>query len=281
MMRSVLEKFNIDSFAYLPASLCRSANMRLFSALPSIEELNVVFMLFPYYCGDCRNAISRYAAVYDYHFFAKEVFLSLEEYTKSKYPGAFAKGFSDHSPFGECHGAAMAGLGVLGKNSLLINEKYSSFVFIGEFIVSLSPKELESEGIPAGQGFVRECPDCKLCARSCPAGCVGVKERENCISAITQKKGVLSEDEAKALVKGASIWGCDMCQDACPYTKSALEKGTIYTPIGFFRDSYLGENAVDSIKAMDDSVFSLYPFSWRKREVIERNIDIIGKGEKK
>ena len=273
MIRDVLLKFNIDHAAFVPASLCRAANRRLFAAVP--EKANVVFMLFPYYAGEAGKKLSAYGAVYDYHGFAREVFSSLESYLNEKYPESFNKGYADHSPYLECEGAALAGLGVIGKNSLLITEKYSSYVFIGELITTLTSDELLFEGIPEGTGEISYCEGCNACVKACPAGCAGGDSREGCISSVTQKKGELTKEETALIKKGGSIWGCDACQAACPHTKRALKKGTIYTNIPYFADSYLGEDPVEKIEKMDDETFSRYPFAWRKRPTIERNIRLL------
>ena len=273
MIRDILSNFNIDCASFVPASLCRAANQRLFSAVP--ENANVIFMLFPYFCGDADKKISAYGAVYDYHGFAKEVFASLEAYVNEKYPGRFVKGYADHSPYLECEGAALAGLGIIGKNSLLISEKYSSYVFIAELVTTLTADELICEKIPEGKGEIRYCEGCDACVAACPAGCAGSDSRENCISHLTQKKGELSESEIALIKKGGSVWGCDTCQYACPHTKKAIKNGTVYSPIPYFIDSYLGDDPVLKIKQMDDNTFSLYPFAWRKRPTIERNISIL------
>lgn len=274
MIRDILSEFNIDQFAFIPSHMCTKANERLYSAV--VQDCNVIFMLFPYYSGSCNGLISAYGCVYDYHAYAKKVFSALEAYISEKYPSRYAKGFSDHSPFLECEGAARAGLGVLGMNSLLITEKYSSYVFIGELLCTLTEEELFWEGVPKKAGEAKQCNSCKRCISACPAQCLGENSREKCISSLTQKKGELSEEEISLIRKGKSIWGCDACQSACPYTKKALESGTLYSPIDFFRASYIGDgDPIAAVEAMDSETFSRYPFAWRKRKTVERNINII------
>lgn len=272
-MRKIFEKFSIDHYAFVSADILREANSRLFSQMP--DGAQVIFMLFPYYCGDCDKKISAYGAVYDYHHFAKNVFSLLEEHISKKYPERFVRGFADHSPYLECEGAAMAGLGVMGKNSLLITKKYSSYVFIGELVTTLTKEELTLEGIPEGNGKVQKCIGCSACETACPSDCIRLCDRSFCLSSISQKKGELSIKEAAFLKEGKSIWGCDKCQQVCPYTQAAIENGTICTPIEFFKDSYIGKDPAKAIREMNDEVFSRYPFAWRKRKTVERNIAII------
>lgn len=272
-MRDILKNLGIEYFGFTDASLLRAANERLYSRMP--KDARVVFMLIPYYCGDCNGSISAYGAVYDYHIFAKELFAHLEGYMNEKYPHDFSKGFADHSPYLECEGAALSSLGILGENSLLICEKYSSFVFIASLVTTLSREALIAEGIPEGKGEIKRCEGCSLCKNACPTGAVLSTGRENCISALTQKKGELSKEETDLVKNSGSIWGCDACQRACPHTRAAFENNTIYTPIEFFRRSYIGDGAGEKIKNMDKDTFSRYPFAWRKRATIERNIEII------
>lgn len=272
-MLNIFKKFNIEYFAFVSSDILRPANERLFCSVPSPAQ--VIFMLFPYYCGDANGKISAYGAVHDYHSFARTVFCELEEYVKKSYEGVFVRGFTDHSPFLECEGASMAGLGLLGDNSLLITEKYSSYVFIGELVTTLSKEQLKNEGIPEGTGKIKECLHCSACERACPSGCLQRGCADLCVSAISQKKGELNPEEIRLLLECDSIWGCDRCQWVCPFTVNAKRNGSIYTPIDFFKSSYIEGDPCEIIKNMDNDTFSLYPFAWRKRRTIERNIDII------
>lgn len=273
MISNIFKKYNIDSFAFVPSSVCKKANERLFDSLP--EKTNVIFALFPYYAGDCAKKMSAYGAVYDYHDFAKEVFSSCIQYVNEKYPLAFCRGYADHSPFLECCGAAAAGLGVIGKHSLLISEKYSSYVFIGELVTTLTKQELENEGVKMGDCKISYCIGCNACISACPAGCAGSGDRSLCASAVTQKKGELTNEETEIMKSAGSIWGCDTCQYVCPYTKKALERGSLYTPIEFFKSSYIGDSPEKAIPKMDDETFRRYPFAWRKRKTVERNVSIL------
>lgn len=272
MIRHILENFNIDSFSFVPASSLETANERLRASLP--DGGNVIFMLIPYYRGDCNGKISAYGAVFDYHGYAKMLTESVCEYIREHYEEA-ALGFCDHSPFAECEGAALAGLGIIGDNSLLITEKYSSYVFICEVYTTLSPEALAAEGVPLGAMTIGRCEGCGECKKACPAGIADERERTRCISSLTQKKGELSEEEISLIKKGESIWGCDRCQAACPHTKKALKEGTIYSPIPYFTDSYIEGDPGEAIEGMDEKTFSLYPFAWRKRATITRNIRLL------
>ena len=250
---------------------CLPCNMRLYQSLP--EGCYAIFMLFPYYCENKNSRLAAFASVPDYHRFSKELFSELEEYIKGKYEGAFAHGFADHSPLDERDGAAKCGLGMIGRHGLLISEKYSSFVCIGEFICSLSEEELRGEGIEVCCHKIEYCENCGRCVAACPGKCAD-GDKSTCISAINQKKGELTEAEKDAVRNSGSIWGCDVCQLSCPHTERAKQSGTLYSRIPFFTQNVLTGDET-TVEALTDEQYAMYTFSYRKRNVMQRNIDLI------
>lgn len=279
MIRDIFEEMCIYHYAFVPTDILSPANRRLYSQIP--DGCSAVFVLFPYYVSSAAFPLSRFAAVYDYHTLSSDIFRRVCAYIENKYPGAYAKGYSDHSPYCERDGAAAAGLGIVGDNGLLINHEYSSFVCIGEIVTSLGEKELNAEGIPAGDGKIRHCESCGACRAACPGGCAGTDSRVSCASALNQKKSVLTDEEAHIVRSGGYLWGCDICQNVCPHTIRAIERGSIETPISFFRDSVISNDAFSAIADMSDEEYKKYPFSWRKREIMERNIEILKSGGSK
>ncbi len=261
----------IENFAAIAVENCVPCNMRLYSGLP--RECYAIFMLFPYYCENKNSRLAAFASVPDYHLFSRELFIEIQEYVENKYEGIFARGYADHSPLDERDGAAKCGLGIIGRHGLLISEKHSSFVCIGEFICALSPSQLKAEGIEIKCGEIKYCEDCGKCVRACPGQCAD-GDKSRCISAINQKKGQLTEEEAEALRKSGSIWGCDVCQLSCPHTERAKKEGTLYSRIPFFTTNVITGDERD-VEALTDEEYSKYTFSYRKRNVMQRNIDII------
>ena len=229
-------------------------------------------MLFPYRSENIPTNLSVYASVKDYHTFVEELSAKLDIYVKERYPKGRFKLFADHSPIDEVHATCISGLGFIGDNGLLINEKYSSFVFLGECITDLSPEEL---GMVYAQDMgVKECLHCGKCASACPCGCIkkagDVAEfnpKTLCLSAITQKKGELDGWEIELMLKNNTVWGCDICQNACPYTKNAE-----FTPIEYFKSDVITTLDLNTLDSLDDEKFKKKPFAWRGRAVIERNV---------
>lgn len=191
----------------------------------------VIVCLFPYLVPDQgpRN-ISRYAAGPDYHRVAGNMLAAACEALEREFSHRFVP-FVDNSPIREVDAALRAGMGVLGKNSLLIHPRYGSWVFLGTMVTDMA---LCYEETPK-----KACIGCGACVRACPAQCIdgsGVDERR-CLSAITQKKGELTPEEAALVKKGGLLWGCDICQEVCPMNREALQ-----TPVRAFwtdRKAYL------------------------------------------
>lgn len=264
----------IEDLRAIRAEDCLPRNQRLHGMVP--EGCYAIFMLFPYYVKNKNSRLAAFASVPDYHQFSRELFAQAEEYVKGKYENAFARGFADHSPYDERDGAAKCGLGVIGRHGLIITEKYSSFVCIGEFVCSLTEEELAAEGIEVRCGEIKYCENCGKCVANCPGKCAD-GDKFTCISAINQKKGELTEEEQDAVMKSGSIWGCDVCQLSCPHTERAMKNGTLYTKIPFFCENVILGDESD-VEALTDEEYARYTFSYRKRNVMKRNIDIIRRG---
>lgn len=178
---------------------------------------------------------------------------------QERFPGERFAGFADHSPIAEIKAAARGGLGVIGDNHLLLTREYSSYVFLGEVLTSARlPCRLQSPS---------HCPSCGRCQKSCPASACG-----GCLSALTQKKGSLTEDEQRLLLRYGSAWGCDICQEACPYTKAALESGTVFSPIPYFSQNTIPHLTSGILDGMSDGEFASRAYAWRGRPTVRRNL---------
>lgn len=270
-MVETIKKFlcdeNIFLAAFCPLDKCIIKKQYLLDRCGINDGFAVVFAI-PYYtraCEEVRN-ISAYAVGRDYHYFVKELEKRLIPKLNNAFPETKFALFADHSPIDERDAAARAGLGIYGKNGLLITEQYSSYVFLSELIV----------GAPLEDGYfaekeIRHCENCGACQRLCPwlQG-----ESDECLSAMTQKKGELNERE-RSLIKKYGLWGCDICTEVCPHTKKAKKNGTIYSPIEFFSQSTLPFLTYDAVSEMSEDEFSKRAYSWRGRDTILRNTEIV------
>ena len=227
------------------------------SRLPEHPK-SVILMIFPYRFPDSpgRN-LSRYACVPDYHTVAGEVLNAAAKRCEKSFPGYQFIPFMDNSPIPEVKAAALSGLGVIGQNGLLIHPKFGSFLFLGELVTDLPLT-------PTGD-TVRHCYGCGNCVTACPGSCLPGGERETCVSAISQKKGMLTETETALLKKGGLIWGCDRCQEACP-----LNRDAVIDPHPCFTD-YTPQFDPDHPD------FDSRAYAWRGKAVPGRNAELLKK----
>ena len=247
-LAELLHSRGIEYFGVLPVSRCTVARRHKLDRLPFRAE-NAVFFAVPYNTGDSPGrCISKYAVPRDYHLFFDGLFSDIIPELSAIYPGCSFRGFSDDSPFREREAAARCGVGVCGDNGLIITEKYGSYVFLGELVTDADIPSTETE--PKG------CLHCGLCARVCPS-------KDDCLSAVTQKKGELDSDRQSMMKKYRTAWGCDICQDVCP-----LNKGVSFTGIRWF-----WEDRIYAPRLGADITGRAY--GWRGKAVIERNLRII------
>ena len=264
-LKKYFDSVNIEYFAVLDYRDCREISPNII-ARADMNAQSIIIYLLPYYTGEAVN-ISRYAVSLDYHIAISEINSGLTDLIKSEFPESKIKGYGDHSPIDERHAAIIGGLGILGDNGLIINEKYGSYVFVGDVVTDIDPKLLGA--MPPQK--LRVCERCGACKKNCPTGILRF-EGEDCLSAITQRKGELRDDECSLMRKYNTAWGCDLCQSVCIHNKNP-EK----TPVEFFyrdRIEHLTREALDS---MTDEEFSMRAYAWRKRATISRNIDILDK----
>ena len=268
MFRRILGEYGVEFSAALPFSACRVIAEDIISRRGvSPEEIKTaVLFLVPYYVQDSEKGnISVYARAHDYHYFFENLYKEITPLLQKAY-GAPFYGFADKSAIAEVHAASLSGLGKIGDNGLIINEKYGSFVFIGEL---LTPAEPSAFGISESETFEPTfCNHCGACKKACP-----MSEGYGCLSMVTQKKGELTEGERDFIKKYGSAWGCDICSAVCPYTKKAIASGA-QTPIEFFRKDRIVNLTAEAVNAMDKATFRERAFAWRGKKTILRNLEI-------
>ncbi len=263
MLESYFSSQKIEYFAVLSYESCREINKRIIDR-QGFEPRSVIIYLLPYYAGESDN-LSRYAASLDYHLAISEINAGLEKTLRENFPDARIKGYGDHSPIDERHAALISGLGVAGDSGLIINEKYGSYIFIGDMVTDIDPNLLgATEPMP-----IRVCEGCGACKRACPTGILR-GEGNDCLSAITQRKGELTDEEKALMRKYNTLWGCDECQTSCPHNRNPR-----LTPIEFFHRDRIPCLTSEILDSLSDTEFERRAFAWRKRATVERNIDIL------
>jgi len=156
-----------------------------------------------------------YAYGKDYHDVMKAKLELLFGFIRSIYPDAEGRCFCDTAPLPERYWATKAGIGFVGKNTMLIIPGKGSFFFLGEIILDI---ELEYD-----EPIKVSCGGCTRCLDSCPTQALEGKYQLNprkCISYQTiENKGEIDRDIISEL--GNCLYGCDICQQVCPWNRFA------------------------------------------------------------
>jgi len=157
--------------------------------------------------------ISKYAYGKDYHKVLKKKLKKLFASIREKIGEIEGRVFVDSAPIHERAWAKLSGLGWVGKNSLLINKNKGSYFFLAEIICDL---ELEYD-----EPVLNRCGSCTRCIDACPTDAITeaqVIDAKKCISYLTiENKENIPEELNGSLTD--SIFGCDICQDVCPWNK--------------------------------------------------------------
>jgi epoxyqueuosine reductase len=165
---------------------------------------------------DLCGVVARYARGVDYHEVVKQKLEELAGRIEEFVDGAGRfRCFVDTAPVAEKALAARAGLGWIGKNGLLLNRRFGSWLVLGEIVTDL----VLDYDKPVEDG----CGDCQRCMEACPTGALAAErilEPRRCISYLTiESKAEITEELGEKL--GGRIFGCDACQEACPYCRRA------------------------------------------------------------
>ncbi|MBE6878373.1 MAG: epoxyqueuosine reductase [Ruminococcaceae bacterium] len=274
-MKEVLEKLDLADFSFVSFQHLNIFDVRSKQRIPDNAK-TAIAIIFPYYNKSAFfGNVSAYCAVADYHIVVMEQLKSIIYLLKEKYPDNVFVPFVDSSPVDEVDMAVKGGLGVKGQNSLLITEKWGSFVFIGEIIT-----DLEWETVLYDYKY---CMGCGLCRKNCPGGAIKHKhsdmgdrvayiDTECCASFISQKKQQLTEEQTEILARAETVFGCDICQKACPHNK-ALVDGTVPAEENLFSGDILHTVTKENVA----EIYKDRPFGFRGLKVLERNIGIYEK----
>ncbi len=267
-MLNFLKQEKIDRFAFCSFDRARITLERKLKPLREqwgADPETVMVFLAPYGMGQAEDGnISVYARSRDYHLYFDGVYRRLLSYAKEgKIRGGFAL-FGDNSPVDEVDLAYRCGLGVKGDHGLLIDPRYGSYVFIGEIFFQNDPGVCHAplEG-------VKECLHCGACAKACPVSCITAADRSRCLSHLSQKKK-LTQEEAALLLEHGILWGCDLCQEACP-----LNRGALPTPLDFFKEErtpFVSQSLVEEL--IREGTFEQRAFAWRGKDVLLRNLTL-------
>ena len=166
--------------------------------------------------GPGRGRVARYAWGGDYHDLLRSRVNELAAWLERRLPDCHTRGFVDSAPFPEREYGWLAGLGWIGKNTLLIAPEAGSFFFL---TVLLTTAELQAE-VPLE---VDHCGTCTACLDACPTQAFvepRMLDASRCVSTLTiEDHGPITADLRAGL--GDWLFGCDICQEVCPWNRHA------------------------------------------------------------
>jgi epoxyqueuosine reductase len=167
-----------------------------------------------------KPKISRYALAGDYHVIIRSKLEELGNFLKTLFDEPLKTAVAvDSSPVLEKAWAEQSGIGRTGKNTLLIVPSAGSYIFLGELLID---REITDMKPP----LPYPCGGCNACLENCPTGALaeaGKLDATKCISYLTiELKREFKPGEAEMI--GENLFGCDRCQEVCPYNMQALVK---------------------------------------------------------
>ena len=220
-LRRWLDRGYAGQMGYLERTADRRADAR--QVLPTartVVALGTVYNVDRPYSTESADPgqahIARYAWGADYHDTVGERTAALLGWMRETSPVPFdAKAYVDTGPVQERVYAQHAGLGWIGKNTCVINPDLGSWLFLSEILCSL-PLDTDSPALD-------QCRTCTLCLEACPTGAIvepWVLDATRCVSYLTiELKDEIPESFREAV--GTHVYGCDVCQEVCPWNAEA------------------------------------------------------------
>jgi epoxyqueuosine reductase len=256
-----------------PARTLKNANLIIVIGIPHEKNKTEGALPLPPHEGKppldpvMRHTLSSLGTSVDYHRRAKvllrELVEELGEWGKFEY-----KILVDSPALDERAIAHRAGLGFFGKNKLLISQKFGSRLNIGCLVISTQDKVFaplfSKSGWGVGQSPTVCNPDCDLCIKACPTGALGGDSlaTKRCVSYLTQKDELTAEEE-KMIRESGQIYGCDICQNACPFNE---------------KETAILVNVQEWLEKTDEEFQEQYgetAMLWRGAEILRRNARVL------
>ena len=178
------------------------------------------------YPPDCRTRVASYACNRDYHAVIKAMLRTMLDELRRDHPGLEGRAFVDSAPLLEKQLAVEAGLGWIGRQSLLITPQFGSYVLLGELVLTLETDSYDApfEGARCGR--------CRNCIESCPTGAIVAPktiDAGRCIACRTIEPLAETREDAD---NDGWLFGCDRCQSCCPHNlKAPMHRNPAFDPL--------------------------------------------------
>lgn len=216
------------------------------------------------YPAGCRTKIASYACNRDYHETIRTMLGRLFEALRGHWPGLKGRAFVDTAPLAEKQLAVEAGLGWIGRQSLLVTPQFGTHVLLGELLLC---DETDACDAPfEGEG----CGACRACMEQCPTGAIVAPrtiDTRRCISCHTVER---APDDPVDL--HGWIFGCDACQSCCPHNRRTPQHAHPAFDPCFDPLELTPERWQTMSEAEFDRLFGATPLTRSGLERIRRNI---------
>ena len=258
--------------------MARNVDLRENPAMLLEHAKSIIVVLQNYFPKETQKdplapVLSKYAYGKDYHFVMKDKLKKLQSFINDEVAPCQGRAFVDSAPVFERAWARKAGLGWVGKNSNLISLKHGSFFFIGELILDI---ELPATNKPELRDH---CGSCTKCLDACPTKAIVANKVVDATKCISYQTIELNGDLDETL-KGQfenRVFGCDICQDVCPWNL----KAKAHDEPGFRPDSLLMGLSVQEWHQMEkpqfDKLFRKSAVKRAKFEGLKRNLRFLEK----
>ncbi|MFG0298208.1 MAG: tRNA epoxyqueuosine(34) reductase QueG [Phycisphaerales bacterium JB047] len=218
--------------------------------------------------------IARYARGRDYHKLIKKRLVRLLLELQEAHPGAEFKAFVDTAPLPERELAARAGIGWVGKHTLVIHPKHGSYLFLGGIVMTL-----KAENPPEVRPVTDHCGTCTRCIDACPTDAITPHrvDARRCISYLTIEHRSPIEPEL-AIKVGDWVYGCDICQEVCPHNSPKPEQLIDEPANPAYRSDRTGFDVLEVLGWSEDDRREAFVGSAMKRaklEMMQRNAAIV------
>ncbi len=226
-----------------------------------------------------RGRIARYARGKDYHKLIKKRLVNLLRVLQEQHPDAVFKAFVDTAPLPERDLAQRAGIGWVGKHTLIIHPKLGSYMFLGGIVMTLdaaNPPEVETVS--------DHCGTCTRCIDACPTDAITPHrvDARTCISYLTIEHRSTIETEL-AHKMGDWIYGCDICQEVCPHNSPKPMELLSERANPAYRSDRTSFNLLEVLGWDEDDRREAFVGSAMKRAklgMMQRNADIVLRNQK-